>query len=99
VLSPACSLHEEGGITCILMPEVSLLTAAGVETMTVLLCPSGQGGYVSRLMLERQVKSTSSLNWQQIVLLGRAWTTWSWNNIPAGLPWITIFAEHARCLR
>jgi hypothetical protein len=65
----------------------------------VVLCPMGLAGYVTRLLLERRIAGKDQLNWQSVVLLGRTWVTWSWNHIPASLPWIQIYAEHARLLR
>lgn len=98
-ISPQCRLHHEGPVQCVVLPDALLITAGGQERMTVVLCPCAFGGYVSRLLLERRVKTTQPLNWQSVSLLGRNWETWSWNNVPATLPWIAIFAEHARCLR
>ncbi len=98
-VSPQCSVHTEGPVLAVVMPETILNTARGREVMTVVLCPNGQGGYPTRLLLERQVATSKGLNWQQIVLLGRGWTGWSWSQIPSSQSWITIFAEHARRLK
>ncbi len=67
--------------------------------MDVVLCPRGLAGHVTRLLPERRVDDKPNLNWQQVVVLGRTWHTWSWNNIPADQPWLKIYAEHARLLR
>lgn len=98
-ISPQASLHSDGGVTCVLLPQAQLVTPAGIEVMDAALCPSAFGGYVTRLLLERQVPQRSNLNWQNVTLLGRAWHTWSWNQVSSDQPWIQIFAEHARVLR
>jgi hypothetical protein len=98
-ISPQASLHSDGAVVCVLLPQARLVTPAGVETMDMVLCPCGLAGYVTRLLLERRIAGKPNLNWQAIVLLGRTWITWSWNQVPADLPWIQIFAEHARVLR
>lgn len=91
--------HNDGGIVAVLMPGTCLVTPSGNQVMDVVLCPKGMGGYVTRLLLERRIAEKGNLNWQQVTLLGRAWATWSWNQISPDQPWIRIFAEHARLLR
>lgn len=98
-LSPQASVVRDGPVECVLLPQAHLTTAAGTVVMDTVLCPTGQGSYTTRLLLERQVTTKQTLNWCQVSLLGRTWWTWSWNNIPAGQPWLKIFAEHARLLR
>jgi hypothetical protein len=98
-ISPQATLHSDGGVTCVLLPQAHLVTPGGAEIMDVVLCPAGLGGYVTRLLLERRVAGKDQLNWQAVVLLGRTWMTWSWNEISSSLPWIQIYAEHARLLR
>lgn len=98
-LSPQASITHEGGVTWVLLPKTHVQTPSGVEVMDTILCPTGQGGYATRLLLERQVASRASLNWTQIVALGRMWYTWSWRDVPADQPWLKIFIEHARLLR
>lgn len=98
-ISPRAALLQDGPLTCVLLPETRLTTAAGTEVMDTVLCPMGQGSYTTRLLLDRQVATRQPINWCQVLLLGRTWWTWSWNNIPAGQPWLQIFAEHARVLK
>ena len=98
-VSPQASLHQEGGVSCVLLPKTHLTCPSGVLVMDTVLCPKGLSGYVTRLLLERRICEKRNLNWQQVMLLGRAWQTWSWNLISPDQPWIRIFAEHARILR
>lgn len=98
-LSPRATLLQEGGAPWILLPEARVQTANGIEVMDIVLCPAGHGGYATRLLLERRVATGTSLNWTEIVALGRTWHTWSWREVPADQPWIKILIEHARLLR
>lgn len=98
-ISAKATLTQDGGVVCVLLPETRLATPAGVLVMDTVLCPRGLAGYVTRLLLERKVEGKPQLNWQGLMLLGRPWHTWSWNQISPDQPWIRIFAEHARLLR
>jgi hypothetical protein len=84
---------------CVLLPQTHLARPPGVLVMDTVLCPRGLGGYVTRLLLGQRISEKGNLNWQQVMLLGRAWHTWSWQQISPDQPWISIFAEHARVLR
>lgn len=98
-ISPQASLHQDGGVPCVLLPETHLASPSGVQIMDTVLCPRGLSGYVTRLLLGRKISEKGNLNWQQVMLLGRAWHTWSWNQVSPDQPWIRIYAEHARALR
>ncbi len=98
-ISPQASLYTDGGVICVLLPQTRFVTPSGMQTLDTVLCPCGLAGYVTRLLLERRIAEKPRLNWQHVVVLGRSWVTWSWNQVPAGQPWIRIFAEHARVLR
>jgi hypothetical protein len=98
-ISPQASLHHDGGVPCVLLPQTRLTCPSGILVMDTVLCPRGLSGYITRLLLERRIPEKGNLNWQQVMLLGRAWHTWSWNQVSPDQPWIRIFAEHARALR
>lgn len=98
-ISAKADLRVDGGVTCVYLPNVQLITPAGIEEMDAVLCPRGLSGYVTRLLLSKKVESKSTLNWQFVTLLGEAWHTWSWNNVSPTQPWLRIYAEHARVLR
>jgi hypothetical protein len=99
VISPQASLVHEGGVTWVLLPMTHLtVPGGGIEVMDTVLCATGQGGYATRLLLERQVTG-KTLNWTQVMALGRNWHTWSWQDVPANQSWLQIFAEHTRILR
>jgi hypothetical protein len=89
---------HEGGVNWVLLPKAHLTMPGGTEVMDTVLCPTGQGGYATRLLLERQVAG-KNLNWTQVMALGRSWYTWSWQDVPASQSWLQIFIEHARVLR
>jgi hypothetical protein len=98
-ISPQAALQREGGRPWVLLPQTKLQTPAGIEVMDTVLCPEGDGSYVTRLLLERRVARKDNLNWQQVMAIGRPWHTWSWNGVPASQAWLRIFIEHARQLR
>jgi hypothetical protein len=98
-LSPQASVLHEGGVHWVLLPETRLAVPSGTEVMDVVLCPTGQGGYATRLLLERQVAGKPNLNWTTVTALGRSWHTWSWQDVPAAQSWLQTFIEHARMLR
>lgn len=99
VITERASVVQDGTILGVLMPGIRIQSPTGVEVMDAVLCPRGQGGYVTRLLLERRVQGRENLNWQQVMAFGRNWQTWSWQNVPAGQSWINVFAAHARVLR
>jgi hypothetical protein len=99
VISPQASRVDEGGTAWVLLPTTRVQGPTGVAVMDTVLCPLGQGGYTTRLLLERRVDGKDNLNWTTLVALGRTWHTWSWQNIAANQPWLQIFREHARALR
>lgn len=98
-ISPQALLGNDGGVTYVLLPGTRLTTPTGLVVMDTVLCPRGLGGYVTRLLLERKLEEKSQLNWQGVMLIGRPWHTWSWNQIQPNQTWLRIFAEHARLLR
>jgi hypothetical protein len=98
-ISAQAAVVHDGSVIGVLMPGIRILGPAGIEVMDAALCPSGQGGYTTRLLLERRIPGKDRLNWQQVMVFGRNWHTWSWQNIPANQPWIKIYAEHVRHLR
>lgn len=98
-ISPRAAVLQDGAVTGVLLPSVPIQGPSGIEVMDAMLCPRGQGGYTTRLLLERRIPGKDGLNWQQVMVFGRTWHTWSWQNVPAAQPWIKIYAEHARVLR
>jgi hypothetical protein len=96
---PQVSVVLEGGVTWVLLPKTRLTVPGGVAIMDTVLCPNGQGGYSTRLLLESPVTGKPGLNWAQLLALGRTWHTWSWQSVPANQSWLQIYIEHARQLR
>ena len=98
-ISAQAVVVHDGAVLGVFMPKTRLQVPAGTETMDVVLCPNGLGGYTTRLLLDRKVVGKEGLNWQEVTAFGRSWQTWSWQNVPSAQPWIKIYAEHARVLR
>ena len=98
-ISPQAILGDDGGVVYVLLPQTRLATPGGILVMDTVLCPRGLGGYVTRLLLEHKVEAKMQLNWQGVMLLGRPWHSWSWNQIHPNQAWLRIYAEHARLLR
>ena len=88
----------EGGTTYVLLPAIKVMTAGMSRILDALLCPGPHNGYTSRLFLSVPVPERGA-NWSQWQILGRTWHTWSWQNVPASLPWIQMVLEHLRALR
>lgn len=66
--------------------------------MQALMCPAARDGYATRLFLEDQI-SNRGQNWKTHTIRGRSWWAFSWNDVPANLPWLEIFANHLRALQ
>jgi hypothetical protein len=88
----------EGGTRYIYLPELKVTVGAADRVLDALLCPGPHNGYTSRLFLSTPI-SERGANWSQWQIFGRTWHTWSWQNVPAELPWIQIVLEHLRALR
>ena len=89
---------SEGGATYVFLPSIKVMVAGMTRILDALLCPGPHNGYTSRVFLSAPVPERGA-NWSQWQILGRTWHTWSWQNVPANLPWIQIVLEHLRALR
>lgn len=98
-ISAQATVVHDGPLMGVLLPGIRIKAPAGTEVMDAVLCPRGDGSYMTRLLLERRIPGKDGLNWQLVMAFGRSWHTWSWQGVPAAQPWIKIYAEHARCLR
>jgi hypothetical protein len=95
---PAAQLMSDGGITYIYLPELKFVSGQETQVLQALLCPELHSGYSTRLFLEKPL-NTKCANWTQHTILNRAWHTWSWNNIAANQPALSILANHMRALK
>lgn len=95
---PDAKVMPEGGIEYLYLPKLTFPSGASALKMDALLCPQRHGGYLTRLFLERPVPGKGA-NWTTHYILGKAWHTWSWNNVAAESPVLEILGSHLRALR
>lgn len=88
----------EGGMRYVHLPELKVIAAGTERVLDGLLCPGPHNGYSTRLFLSAPIPERGA-NWSQWQIFGRTWHTWSWQSVPAELPWIQIVLEHLRALR
>jgi hypothetical protein len=100
-LKQACgdvSVATEGGVDFVFIPRLVLPEGCTPHETPALLCTGQHGGYTTRLFLPTIIPGKGA-NWTRHVVLGKAWHTWSWNQIPASFRPAEILAEHLRGLR
>lgn len=89
---------EEGNLQYIFLPSLKLPVRQNSVVRDALLCLGAREGYTTRLFLSERVDAP--VNWQgPISVFGRAWHTWSWNNVPSTLRPAEILVGHLRALR
>jgi hypothetical protein len=86
---------EEGGVKYIHLPRIKLPDG---RVLDALLRCRGNDGYVTRLFLAEPVPN-KGVNWTVHQIFGKAWHTWSWNEVPADLRPIEIYLSHLIVLR
>lgn len=86
-------LWDEGGQPLVFLPAMKVRHAGGAVSIDGLLCPRHHCGYTTRLFLS-QAFANRGQNWTVHQIMGRAWHTMSYNNVPATLPWAEILAIH-----
>lgn len=91
---PKMEVWQDGGLKLPYLPNFKLESRIGLLQFDALLHPYRHGGYDTRLFLS--VQPALPLNWSVHQLCGRTWHTWSWNGVPASLPWMQILANHLR---
>ena len=91
-------LRVEGGISYVVLAQIKVTVAGSVRVVDALLCAGAHNGYTTRLFLSQPFPERAA-NWSQWVIFGRNWHTWSWQNVPADIPWIQMVLEHLRALR
>lgn len=90
---------EEGGLKYIHMEELRFLVRGEEKHMDALLCLNWRNNtYPTRLFLAANLGL--GLNWHESAyLIGRHWFTWSWKDVPANQPPISILANHLKALQ
>jgi hypothetical protein len=92
-------LLKEGGVPLPLLPKFKFRAAGKEQIMDLLLYPAQQGGYATRLFLERKIEGVKdNPNWTSQRILEREWWVISWKDVPATLPWTAILCAHLRAL-
>lgn len=89
---------QEGGLDYIYLKNLSVRVAGAVHVVDALLCPTGNGGYLTRLFLSAAFPQRGA-NWSVHQILGRPWHTWSWNGVPADLPLLQMLMCHLDALK
>jgi hypothetical protein len=99
ILYPAAHAGSDGGVNFAYIPELGVGKAGHKQVVRALLYPSNDGGYSSRLFLDRQVPTTANYTWTTRVIAGETWWVVSFNGVPGTLPWTEILANHVRALQ
>lgn len=97
-ISAGAAFMTEGAIEYVYLPCLKVTVGQDIRVMDGLLCPTQTAGYSTRLYLSAAVNERQS-NWQTVILFGRSWHTWSWNNVPANIPLVQMVLEHLVALR
>lgn len=100
---------QEAGMEYICLKGLQTTIAGTPMELDVLLCPDAGGryGYPTKLFISREVASLlaripnrQALNWNcTMVLFGRQWYSWSWNDVPPSLPLLEMLMNHLRALQ
>jgi hypothetical protein len=88
----------EGGKIFIYIARLRLPAGCVPSEVEGLLCIQEHSGYATRLFLSHPIPGRGA-NWSVHHIVGRAWHSWSWNNVSAQLRPAQMLAEHLRALR
>ena len=98
-LHPEASLHSEGGVPVVLLPNFKFRAGGQSVQMTLLLHPSAHSGYVTRLFFERSlVGCGASNNWTEHTVLSRKWWAPSWQDVVHTQLWVSMLGAHLRAV-
>jgi hypothetical protein len=86
-------IWDEGGQPLVYLPSMPVQHNGGKVTVDGLLCPRNHASYTTRLFLSQAFPNRGQ-NWTAHQIMGRAWHTMSFNNVPASLPWSEVLAIH-----
>lgn len=95
---PDAEYWEEGGLPYVFIPRLCFESGGKKLSMPAVLCPAARDSYPTRLFLEKQVAAKGQ-NWKAHVIRGHSWWAFSWNEVPASLPWLQILANHLRAMQ
>jgi len=92
---PGASLKQEGGQNFVDLPGLKIPVGKETVIRDALLTLQGHSGYASRLFLSQPIQAPRTANWTVHTVLGRAWHTPSWNNVPPGRP-VEMLLRHLK---
>lgn len=100
-LFPDAKMASEGGLSYILLPNVSLPEGCSPTQATLLFCPMPREGYPSRLFFPQQIQSKAAPNWNSrgIQILSQNWWAYSWKINHAGLRLAQAVTYHLSALK
>jgi hypothetical protein len=96
---PGASVLSEGNNIFVHLPRLRISSGGQTYETDALLLPHQApeyGGYTTRLFLSSP--TPKPVGWTTVTALGRTWSTWSWNNVPATDPLIEILGNHVKAL-
>ena len=89
---------QEGGHPYVYLSKLKIRIAEAYHIVDAILSPIPHTGYTTRLFLSQPFPSKAS-NWSAHQILGRAWHSWSWQGVPAELPWVQMVLCHLDALK
>ena len=92
---------SEGGVRVAVLPDLAIAVAGAKKPVIrdAVLWPEARDGYPSRLFLSEQIERPG-LNWNKTFnMLGRAWQSWSWKDVPNDAPLTEMLTNHLRAFR
>jgi hypothetical protein len=92
---PGASLKTEAGQSFVDLPGLKIPVGSGTVERDALLTLQAHSGYTSRLLLSQPIPAPRTQNWTTHTMLGRAWHTPSWNNVPPGRP-VEMLLQHLK---
>lgn len=99
-LYPGAATAGEGGVTFVLLPNVSLPAGLTPTHADLLLCPVERDGYPCRLYFSAAIEGGPPQNWhvQGARIIERSWWAFSWK-VPVGLRLAQMVEAHLQALR
>lgn len=91
-------IWDDVGGPLVFLPAMKVVHGGKVATVDCLLAPRAHSGYTTRLFHSQPFPDRGQ-NWTVHQIMGRAWHTMSYQNVPASLPWTEILANHLAVLR
>jgi len=97
-ICPQAEAMHEAGRDYVFLPGLKLPLGRQPAIVDALLCLSAREGYPTRLFLSAPLPDRGQ-NWSQYQILGRAWHSWSWNQVQDSQRPAQILAQHLMALR